>query len=294
MHTPQSIPSDHDRLPLLIGAHTSTQGGLHQALEQGKALGATTIQLFTSNQRQWNGRTLSKAEIELWHRTLATTSIHKVMSHGSYLINLGSNKPDLLAKSRQAFVQEIQRCLDLKISFLNFHPGAATGDHEMACLDRVIESLSKLEPLFQSNTTLRLLIETTAGQGSTIGYSFEQLSYIIERVKHLVPIGVCIDTCHIFSAGYDIRTAEAWEDTLAKFETTIGLTHLYALHVNDSLCSLGSKKDRQANLGDGAIGIPCFEAMMQQPKLRWLPKYLETPNGEVMWKKEIEWLRSFP
>jgi deoxyribonuclease-4 len=215
------------------------------------------------------------------------------MSHDSYLINLGSNKADLLEKSRRAFVEEVERCLDLKISYLNFHPGAATGDSEIACLDRIVQSLCGLEPFFQSETTLRLLIETTAGQGSTVGYSFEQLSYIIERVKQVVPIGVCIDTCHIFAAGYDIRTSAGWEDVVSKFETVVGLEHLYALHVNDSLCPLRSRKDRHANLGHGEIGITCFEAMMQHPKLRPIPKYLETPNGDTMWAKEIRLLRNF-
>ena len=277
----------------LIGAHTSTQEGLHNALLHGTAIGATTIQLFTSNQRQWAGRSLSKVELDRWHHTLEATSMKQVMSHASYLINLGSNKEALLAKSRAAFVEEITRCLALKISYLNFHPGAATGDSPEVCLDRIVQSLRALEPLFQQETTLRLLIETTAGQGSTVGHSFEQLAYMIERVKAVVPIGVCIDTCHIFAAGYDIRTLDGWEDTLTQFESIVGLNHLYALHVNDSMTPLGSRKDRHANLGDGAIGMACFQAIMQHPKLRMIPKYLETPNGETMWAKEIELLQSF-
>jgi len=277
---------------LLIGAHTSTQGGLHKALEQGKAIGATTIQLFTSNQRQWHSRTLDAVEIDAWKRMRDETSIDQIMSHSSYLINLGSNKPDLLAKSREAFVEEIKRCLALDLSFLNFHPGASTGDQAGACLDRIVESLLQLEPLFQSNTKLRLLLETTAGQGSTVGHSFEQLSYLIEQVKHKIPIGVCVDTCHIFAAGYDIRRAVGWEHTLATFEAVVGLNHLHAFHVNDSLCDFGSNKDRHANLGQGKIGSDAFQIMMQHPKLRCIPKYLETPNGGVMWQKEIEWLRN--
>lgn len=277
----------------LLGAHTSTQGGLRNALHHGTTIGATTIQLFTSNQREWTSRLLSKETLDAWHHMLETTAMQQVMSHASYLINLGSNKEALLAKSRSAFVEEIQRCLDLKISYLNFHPGAATGDSAEACLDRIVQSLWSLEPLFQQATPLRLLLETTAGQGSTVGHSFEQLAYIIERVKEVVPIGVCIDTCHIFAAGYDIRTLDGWETTLTQFESTIGLNHLYALHVNDSMMPFGSRKDRHANLGDGAIGMACFQAIMQHSKLRTIPKYLETPNGETMWAKEIQQLKGF-
>ncbi|WP_419241400.1 deoxyribonuclease IV [Cardinium endosymbiont of Nabis limbatus] len=277
----------------LIGVHTSTQEGLHNALRHGAEIDANTIQLFTSNQRQWAGRPLNKATLDQWHDTLEATSMQQIMSHASYLINLGSNKEALLAQSRAAFVEEITRCFALKISYLNFHPGAATGDAAVVCLDRIVQSLQALEPLFQEKTTLRLLIETTAGQGSTVGHSFEQLAYIIERVKAVIPIGVCIDTCHIFAAGYDIRTLDGWEDTLAQFESTISLNHLYALHVNDSMMPLGSKKDRHANLGDGEIGMACFQTIMQHPKLRMIPKYLETPNGTTMWAKEIERLRRF-
>ena len=277
----------------LVGAHTSTQGGLHKSLEQGARLGATTIQLFTSNQRQWKGRKLNQDELDIWHHTLATTSIHEVMSHASYLINLGSNNEALLIKSCLAFEEEIHRCLALKISYLNFHPGAATGDSIENCLNRIIKSLLTFEPFFQQHTTLRLLLETTAGQGTTVGCTFEQLSYIIEAVKHIVPIGVCVDTCHIFAAGYDIRTLTSWESTLHKFDILVGLTHLYAVHVNDSLGSLGSKKDRHANLGAGAIGLSAFEIMMQHAQLQHIPKYLETPNGDTMWTKEIKLLQDF-
>lgn len=288
VRTPLTI----DATPRLIGAHTSTQGGLHNALLHGARIGATTIQLFTSNQRQWEGRPLSQVELDRWHHTLEVTSMKQVMSHASYLINLGSNKPSLLAKSRTAFVEEIARCIALKISYLNFHPGAATGDHAVACLDRIVQSLWALEPLFQQATTLRLLIETTAGQGSTVGHTFEQLAYIIERVKQVIPIGVCIDTCHIFAAGYDIRTLDGWEHTLTKFESIVGLNHLYALHVNDSIAPFGSRKDRHANLGNGLIGMACFKTMMSHSKLQAIPKYLETPNGATMWTKEIQLLRS--
>ncbi|MCB1085030.1 MAG: deoxyribonuclease IV, partial [Chlamydiia bacterium] len=207
-------------------------------------------------------------------------------------INLGSNKTENLAKSRKAFREEIERCLALDLAFMNFHPGAATGDSEENCIERIIESLLIMAPLVEKGS-LRLLIEATAGQGSTVGHRFEHLAAIIDGVKEKLPIGVCIDTCHIFAAGYDIRDEKSWEATLGEFEKVVGLKHLYALHVNDSLNPLGSRKDRHANLGKGEIGMKCFEVIMTHPKLRSLPKYLETPNGEIMWKDEISLLKQF-
>lgn len=276
----------------LIGAHTSAAGGVHNALLRGKEIGATTIQLFTSNQKQWNGRIFTEEELAKWRDTKAAMGITQIMSHDSYLINLGSNKTENLAKSRKAFREEIERCLALDLAFMNFHPGAATGDSEENCIERIIESLLIMAPLVEKGS-LRLLIEATAGQGSTVGHRFEHLAAIIDGVKEKLPIGVCIDTCHIFAAGYDIRDEKSWEATLGEFEKVVGLKHLYALHVNDSLNPLGSRKDRHANLGKGEIGMKCFEVIMTHPKLRSLPKYLETPNGEIMWKDEISLLKQF-
>jgi deoxyribonuclease-4 len=280
------VPDD-----LLVGAHTSTQGGLHKAIEQGKEIGARTIQLFTSNQRQWAGRKLSQTDIDLWNQTLEEHPMSHIMSHASYLINLGSNDEALLQKSRQAFSEEIERCLALDLTFLNFHPGASTGDSEEACLERIVQSLRSMEPLFTSWIGLRMLIETTAGQGSNLGHTFEQLAYIVKHVRNWVPIGICIDTCHLFAAGYDIRTYDGWWETLKKFDSIIGLEHLYAIHVNDSIGGLGSRKDRHANLGAGALGMDCFKAMLEHTALQPLPKYLETPNGATMWTQEIALLR---
>lgn len=278
---------------LLIGAHTSISGGVHQALLRGEQIGATTIQIFTANQKQWVGRSIPEEEIAKWHETLASLNIQKVMSHDSYLINLGSPKEENLAKSLKAFEDEIKRCLDLKLSFLNFHPGAATGDSEENCLNRIVESLLKMEHLLESGSDLILLIEATAGQGTSVGHRFEHLAHIIQGVDGKLPIGVCIDTCHIFCAGYDIRNREAWDETLAEFDRLIGLDYLHAIHVNDSKHPIGSRKDRHESLGKGEIGAEGFRAMMQHPKLREIPKYLETPHGDTMWKDEIALLREF-
>lgn len=275
-----------------IGAHTSAAGGIHRALLEGRDIGATTIQLFTSNQKQWQGRPLTPEMIETWYRTLDDTGLSHIMSHDSYLINLGGPRLEILEKSRKAFAEEIGRCVNLNIPYLNFHPGSALDGDVQDCLDRIVESLLLVRPLLEQGQT-RLLLETTAGQGSTVGNRFEHLGYIIERVKDVIPIGVCIDTCHIFVAGYDIRTSEGWEKTLAEFDRIIGLPFLYAFHLNDSVKDLGSRVDRHQPLGEGKIGWDCFRFLVTDPRTRHLPKYLETPGGTDLWKNEIQQLRAY-
>jgi deoxyribonuclease-4 len=278
--------------PLLIGAHTSTAGGLSNALIEGESIGATTVQLFTSNQKQWRGRILSEEDVTIFRDFQKKTGIDVTMSHDSYLINLGSPDLELLEKSRHAFKEEIIRCQTLGITYLNFHPGAFTTGSKERCLDSIVESLLSLEPLITQGST-KLLLETTAGQGTSVGSLFEELGYIIKRMPQNFPLGVCIDTCHIFSAGYDIRTTNGWEDTLGAFDSLIGLKHLSAFHLNDSKHELNSHKDRHANLGKGFIGFPCFQFLMQDPRTKHLPKYLETPDGALVWKEEIALLKQF-
>jgi deoxyribonuclease IV len=278
---------------LLIGAHTSAAGGVHNALLEGQKIGATCIQLFTSNQKQWRGRKITEEMMAKWEEALDETGITHVMSHDSYLINLGSPRHDVLTKSRKAFREEIERCLALDLAFMNFHPGAALTSSTEECLDLIVESLLLYEDLFDGKQELELLLETTAGQGTVVGWDFAELGYIIDEVKGRVPVGVCIDTCHIFAAGYDIRTKKGWDETLKEFDQEIGLKRLKALHVNDSLKELGSRKDRHAHLGEGEIGMECFKVMMKHPKLKKLPKYLETPGGVPYWTNEIALLRKF-
>lgn len=277
---------------LLIGAHTSIAGGVHNALLHGKEIGATTIQLFTANQRRWDSKPIDAAEVDLWFNTKKETGITTVMSHDSYLINLGSCKEEIIAKSRKTFEEEYKRCKLLEISFLNFHPGAAVDCDATACLDKIVESLLLMEPLVEKESP-RFLLEATAGQGAAVGCRFEELAYIVKRVEKKIPIGVCIDTCHIFSAGYDIRTAKGVQETLKEFDTVVGLKYLYAFHLNDSMKALGSRVDRHADLGTGQIGIECFKELMKNPATRDLPKYLETPGGMPVWETEIKLLRQF-
>jgi deoxyribonuclease IV len=275
-----------------IGAHTSAAGGVHHALEEGCRIGATTIQLFTSNQKQWQSHPISAEEIALWEQTLEETGIGQVMSHASYLINLGSSKVETLQKSREALSAEIRRCHTLKIPFLNIHPGAATGASESECLQTIAESLLQQEGLLNCGKT-RILLETTAGQGSCVGHRFEHLAALIREVKHRISIGVTIDTCHIFAAGYDIRSEEGWDKTLLEFDQTIGLAYLCAFHLNDSVQALGSKIDRHAPIGKGQIGIEAFRYLMRCKKTHAQPKYLETPDGPMLWEKEIALLKQF-
>ena len=271
----------------LLGAHTSTAGSLCTALLQGVEIGASTIQFFTSNQRQWKGRAIHPADLEQWRSTLQETGLQELMSHSSYLINLGSPNEESRVKSQKAFREEIERCQQLQVSYLNFHPGAALEESSEACLDRIVQSLLSMAPFLQNNP-LRLLLETTAGQGSSVGHTFSQLGYIVEKVKGSLPIGVCIDTCHIFAAGYDIRSQKTWDQTLVEFDRLVGLHHLFAFHLNDSIKGLGSHVDRHAPLGEGQIGWESFAFLMRDPRVAHLPKYLETPGGPSLWKQEIE------
>ncbi len=277
---------------LLIGAHTSAAGGVFNALLEGKSIGATTIQLFTANQRQWKSKGIDAEAVATWKETLRETGLREIMSHDSYLINLGAPDAENLTKSRIAFAQEIERCHALDITYLNFHPGAALKESRQVCLDLIIESVLEQEPLVSKGNT-RLLFEMTAGQGSAVGYTFEEIAYLIQGTKDKIPVGVCIDTCHIFVAGYDLRTSEACDKTIAEFDRIVGLKWLYAFHINDSKKELGSRVDRHEQLGDGKIGIECFKWLMNDPRTRLLPKYLETPGGTVLWEKEIRMLREF-
>ena len=278
------------KLPLL-GAHISIAGGLHMALLAGKEIGATTIQIFTANQRTWATKPIPDEEIALFHKALKQTHLSHIMSHDSYLINLGSPNVEVRQKSLVAFRQEILRCLALGISFLNFHPGAALDSPVEVCINAVCDALLSMADCFDKPSPLQLLIETMAGQGSVIGGKFEEIACIIDMVKGKIPIGVCMDTCHTFAAGYDLRTKEALEATLDEFDRVISLKYLKAMHLNDSVFGLASHKDRHAPIGEGMIGKQGFSAIMKEPRVASLPKYLETPGGLEVWKAEIAWLQ---
>ena len=278
---------------LILGAHISVADGFPQAIQYAEAIGATTMQIFTANQRQWHHKALDEEVCQSFIKALHHSTLSHVMSHDSYLINLGSPREDVQQKSVEAMKSEIERCFQLQLSALNFHPGAALAGSKEECLERIVKSLLSFVPLFHGREDrLQLLIETMAGQGSVVGGNFSDIQYIIDRTKSKVPIGVCLDTCHSFAAGYDLRSKDALKKTLEEFDQIIGLDMLKALHLNDSQKGLGSHVDRHVPLGEGMIGKEGFQAIVCHPVLSKLPMYLETPGGLPLWENEIAWLRS--
>ena len=276
---------------MLIGAHVSISGGLDQAPLRGFEIGCTAIQIFTKSQLQWNAKPLSTCEIENYQQSLKKTAIRCVVAHDSYLINLGSPQTDLLKKSRKAFFEEMQRAEELQIPFLIFHPGSHKGAGEDVGLKLIAESINIVHQQC-SGYNLKILLETTAGQGSNLGYSFEQLKQIIDMTEQPERLGVCLDTCHIFAAGYDIRTESSYEKTIAKFDQVIGLQRLKAIHLNDSKRELGLRVDRHEIIGKGKIGLEGFRLIMNDPRFTNIPKVLEIPANLEVFKKNLDLLKS--
>ena len=272
----------------LIGPHVSIAGGVHRAVETGHSIGATTIQIFTANQRTWTTKPISDDEVKLFKEAVKRAGLKKIMSHASYLLNLGSPHVEVREKSIQALREEIERCELLGLTFLNFHPGSALDGPVERCLKNIAYALLSVADCFNNVT---ILVETMAGRGNIVGAHFEELTYIIERVKGKVPIGVCLDTCDSFAAGYDLRTEKAVAETLDAFDEVVGIKYLKALHLNDSQYGLGQRRDRHSPIGEGEIGKSGFSAIMKEPRLFDLPKYLETPGGLDVWKREIAWLK---
>ncbi len=275
----------------LLGAHISIAGGLESALDTAYKINATTLQLFTSSQLQWRGRVITKEEAKRFIDKKKKYNFSSLMSHASYLVNLGSPRVEVRGKSIQSFREEIIRCQQLEISFLNFHPGAALDSSRESCLDAIVEALLSFSDLLKDGK-LRLLIENMAGQGSQVGATFKELNYILERASSEIPIGVCLDSCHAFASGYDFSSEESFDKTFNLFEKEVGLKNLFALHLNDSLHELGSRKDRHAQLGMGKIGWEAFRLFVNKEQTKAIPKYLETPGGVELWESEIKQLRN--
>ncbi len=275
-----------------IGAHVSASGGVHNAPLNAQAIGAKAFALFTKNQRQWHAKPLTPDGIEQFriNRELAGIRAEHVLPHDSYLINLGHPEADALEKSREAFLDEMRRCEQLGLSLLNFHPGATLRKiGETTCLQRISESINRV---LDATRGVTAVIENTAGQGSTLGYRFEQLAEIIAGVEDKQRVGVCLDTCHTFVAGYDLRTSEACERTFAEFEKIVGFKFLRGMHLNDSKPDLGSRVDRHQSLGDGKLGWDVFRYIMNDPRFDDIPMVLETID-EGRWAEEIARLYAF-
>ncbi|PKB91487.1 deoxyribonuclease IV [Ewingella americana] len=274
-----------------IGAHVSAAGGVDQAVIRAHELEATAFALFTKNQRQWKAAPLPEDVIEKFKVACEKYgySSNQILPHDSYLINLGHPVDEALEKSREAFLDEMQRCEQLGLSLLNFHPGSHLMQiDEDKCLEKISESLNIALSKTEGVTAV---IENTAGQGSNLGFRFEHLAKIIDGVEDKSRVGVCIDTCHAFAAGYDLRTEEECIKTFKHFEDVVGFKYLRGMHLNDAKSEFNSRVDRHHSLGEGNIGKTLFSWMMRDPRFDGIPMILETVNPDI-WKDEIAWLKS--
>ena len=275
-----------------IGAHVSASGGLENAPKNAAAIGATAFALFTKNQRQWVAKPLTESEIVRFKEACAEHgyTAAQILPHDSYLINLGNPDDAALEKSRESFIEEMRRCELLGLDRLNFHPGSHLRViSEEASLDRIAESINIA---LERTNGVTAVIENTAGQGSNLGYRFEQLRYLIDRVADKSRVGVCIDTCHAFAAGYDLRSKELCDETFAEFDRIVGFQYLKGMHLNDALKMRGSRVDRHTPLGEGMIGWDCFRYVASDERFQEIPLILETPD-ESRWAEEIATLQSF-
>lgn len=275
-----------------VGAHVSAAGGVQQAPLNAAEIGARAFALFTKNQRQWQAAPLKTEQIAAFAANCREKGYapEHILPHDGYLINLGNPEPEGLKKSREAFIDEMRRCELLGLAALNFHPGNhknLTG--EAGCLDLIAESVNLA---LESTGGVTAVVENTSGQGSSVGYRFEHIAYLISRVKDKRRIGVCLDTAHAFSSGYDLRTRSAYEKTMAEFERVVGFRFLRAMHLNDSKAAFASRVDRHHNLGKGELGIDPFRLIMNDPRLEEIPLILETID-ESLWPEEIRLLYSF-
>jgi len=285
-----------------VGAHVSASGGVDNAPLNAMAIGAKAFAVFTKNQRQWVAKPLETKTIDAFHKNMELAGIlpKHVLPHDSYLINLGHPEVEKLEKSRDAFIDELERCRLLGLDKLNFHPGShlvkipkkdpeymdKLMSAELHCLDVIADSMN-LAIEATKNSNVKLIIENTAGQGSNLGYKFEHLGYIIDKIEDKSRVGVCLDTCHTFTAGYDLRTREAYDQTMDEFEKIVGSKYLMGMHINDSKPKLGSRVDRHQSLGQGEIGWDAFKFIMNDPRMDDIPLVLETID-ETIWAEEIK------
>lgn len=274
-----------------IGAHVSATGGVENAPKNAHDIGAKAFALFTRNQRQWRSAPLSEKSIELFKQRCAEFgyTAGDILPHDSYLINLGHPETEGLEKSRMAFLDEMQRCEQLGLDRLNFHPGSHLNKMtESECLTRIAESINWA---LDKTSGVTAVIENTAGQGSNLGYTFEQIAEIIHQVEDKSRVGVCLDTAHTLASGYEIRTEEGFYDTFARFDEIIGFNYLRGMHINDSKKELATRVDRHDSVGKGVMGLKMFELLMNDSRFDGIPLILETPD-ESLWAEEIKLLYS--
>jgi len=266
---------------LLLGAHISIAGGVQVAIERACSIGCTAMQIFVKNNMQWFARPLAPPEIRRFLEHAQRNQLASIFAHSNYLINLAAINPQFHANSMRALAEELMRADQLELPFLVMHPGAHMGAGEEAGLRRIIDSIDAVFALLPKVKT-KIALETTAGQGSCLGYSFEQLAFIIANVREPDRLSVCLDTAHVFAAGYDISSEAAVINTFHQFDRIVGRDRLVALHVNDSKMGPGSRVDRHAHIGKGQIGLPAFRFIMNAARFRKIPKVLETPKGKEL------------
>jgi deoxyribonuclease-4 len=266
---------------MLFGAHMSISGGVSKAFARGEQVQCDAMQIFTKSERQWNAKPLPEEEVAAYRAEQERTGIRPVIVHDSYLINMASPRDDLREKSIAAFATELERCALLGVPYIVTHPGAHTGSGEDAGIERQADALVRL---FQDGVggDVMVLLETTAGQGSALGWSFEHLARMLERIPQQERLGICVDTCHIFVAGYDIRAAEDYTATFEAFDRLIGLERIKAFHLNDAQKELGSRVDRHTHIGQGEIGTEAFRMLVNDARFSHIPMIIETPKGKDM------------
>lgn len=264
---------------LELGAHVSAAGGADKAIARADALDMTAFQLFTKNANQWKAKPLDPAVVERFRADLEQSNIDYVVAHDSYLINIATPDDELWEKSKQALKIELDRCDTLGVPWLVAHPGAHVKSGVEAGIARVAEAVNQIHDEMPDSTT-KLTLETTAGQGTTLGSTFEELAEMIDLIDAKDRVAVCLDTCHIFVAGYDITTEESYQKTMDQFDDVIGLDRLAVIHLNDSLKGLGSHRDRHSNIGEGALGKDPFRFLLNDERLDGLPGILETPKDD--------------
>lgn len=272
-----------------IGAHVSASGGVENAPLNAHAIGAKAFALFTRNQRQWKSAPLSEKSISLFKEQCEKFGYEAkhILPHDSYLINLGHPDPEGLQKSRDAFLDEMQRCGQLGLDRLNFHPGSHLNEISVDdCLARIAESINWT---LEQTTGVCAVIENTAGQGTNLGFTFEQIAAIIDQVEDKSRVGVCIDTAHTLASGYDIKTEQGFTDTFRHFDEVIGFSYLRGMHINDSKKDLATRVDRHDSIGKGVMGLTMFKMLMADPRFDDIPLILETPD-ESIWAEEISFL----
>jgi deoxyribonuclease-4 len=264
---------------ILLGAHMSIGGGAHMAIERGRSINCTAMQIFVKNNMQWFARPLSREEIRAFLNHSQRAELLSVFAHANYLINLAATNPQFHSNSLRALSEELIRADQLDLPFLVLHPGAHVGAGEEAGLDQIAKSINRVLAKIPRVKT-KIALETTAGQGSCLGHRFEHIAYIIDKVRQPERLCVCLDTAHVFAAGYDLGNENAVRKTFREFNRVVGLDRLAAIHLNDSKTARGSRVDRHEHIGKGRIGLDAFRYIMRSPRLRKIPKVLETPKGK--------------